>query len=169
LNQCAPGISWGSLSETVERACWKRAVSSTAWEVRFFADRFVMRNDSDRRLTYRLLKEEPDPDAIAAVSVNEHTVPAARAGEQMVFEVSLDPGGAARVELRRAVRPSRTFVREGTMYAGKVLVRRALSEFRDEFLVKHPVMLASAKRMVRALRASSDSLPRPGSERVTSR
>jgi hypothetical protein len=50
-----------------------------------------------------------------------------------------------------------------------VLIRRALSEFRDEYLVKHPVMLASAKRIVRVLKASSDSLPRPGAARATSR
>jgi hypothetical protein len=169
LNRSAPGLSWGSLSETVERACWKRAVSSSASEVLFFADRFVLTNDSDRRRTYRLLKDEAEPDAVAAVSVNERTTPTSRAGERIAFEVSLGPSETGRVELHRTLSPSRPFVREGAVYAGKVLVRRALSEFRDEFLVKHPVMLASAKRMVRALRASSDSLPRPGSERVTSR
>ena len=169
LNEVEPGLLWGSLSDAVKQACWKRAVSDTSWEVRFFTDRFVMSNDSDRRVSYRLLKEEPERDAVESASINARTVTPDRAGGQIIFELTLDPGETARVELRPSAGPARAGVSEGKVYASKVLMRRALSEFRDEFLVKHPVMLASAKRIVRVLKASSDSLPRPGAERTVSR
>jgi hypothetical protein len=128
-----------------------------------------MSNDCDRRVTYRLFKEEPDSNAVAGVTLDARPVAATSDANQIALEVTLNPGETARVDVQPSEAPSQSFVPEGKVYAGKVLMRRALSEFRDEFLVKHPVMLASAKRVVRVLKASSDSLPRPGAERVTTR
>src|SRR5207249_3106222 len=109
---------------------------------------------------YRLLKEEPDPNVTGTISLNHHTLPTVRVGDNICVELSLNPGQTARVRLRQTIRPSRRFAYDGNLYAAKVLLRRALSEFRDEFLVKHPIMLALAKRMAKLLRTSSDSLPR---------
>jgi hypothetical protein len=169
LNATAPAPAWMSLVEAVERACWKRAVSDNEWEVRFYTDRFVMTNDSDRPLRYRLLKEEPDSRAVTGVTVNGTAARTERIGGQIALVADLNPGETANVRLQLAAPSEPAFVPEGKVYATRVLIRRALSEFRDEYLVKHPVMLASAKRIVRVLKASSDSLPRPGAARATSR
>jgi hypothetical protein len=160
LNACEPHLSWGLLSETIERTCWKRAASDTLWEVRFFSDKFKITNDSDRRLSYRLLKEEPEPDAVT-VSLNDRLLPAVFDGGHLKIEVSLDPGETACVQLRQVVAPSGECAPKGGGYAVKVLARRILSEFRDEFLVKHPAMLVLAKRIARLLKASSDTLSEP--------
>ena len=44
-----------------------------------------MSNDSDRRVSYRLLKEEPERDAVESASINARTVTPDRAGGQIVF------------------------------------------------------------------------------------
>ena len=169
LNECAPAVSWRSLSETVTRACWKRALSPTSWEVRFYTDRFSLTNDSDLRITYRLMKYEPKVATVTGLSIDGCMTQPDRNPELLVYELSLNPGQSACIEVHRSASSSRALARDGKLYAGKVLVRRMLSEFRDEFLVKHPVMLTSAKRIVSALKATSDSLPSPGTEQITSR
>lgn len=157
LNECEPDLVWGSLAETVERTCWKRAVSPERREVRFFTDTFCITNNSQQQLSYRLLKEESDTESVASLVLNGRTVPISRRDSCIEIETSLLPGETARIQLHRPKMPSSTSVRGGILYEGKVLVRRALSEFRDEFLVKHPAILAPAKRIVRLLKATSDS------------
>lgn len=163
LNEGEPDLVWGSLAETVERTCWKRAVSPDRWEVRFFTDTFCITNDSQQQLSYRLLKDESDTESVASLALNGCAVPISRRDHCIVIETSLLPGETARIQLHRPKMPSSTLVRGGILYEGKVLVRRALSEFRDEVLVKHPAILAPAKRIVRLLKATSDSVDSEGS------
>lgn len=158
LNECEPDLAWGSLAETVERTCWKRAVSPERWEVRFFTDTFCITNNSQQQLSYRLLKEDPDTESVASLVFNGRTVPIGRSDRCIEIETSLLPGETARIQLYRPKTPSSTSVRGGIVYVGKVLVRRALSEFRDEFLSKHPAMLAPATQIVRLLKATGDSV-----------
>jgi hypothetical protein len=160
LNACEPELSWGRLQETLERSCWQRAISSTHWEVRFFTDRFQLTNRSDKRLSYRLWKEERDEGAEAAVSLGGHSKPLERLGDTLQIEIAVDPGQTVRVQVQPAAPLSRPFSNGGSLYASKVFFRRVLSEFRDEVLTKHPAFLASAKGLVRLLKASSDSTPR---------
>jgi hypothetical protein len=158
LNECEPDLAWGSLAETVERTCWKRAVSPERWEVRFFTDTFCITNNSQKQLSYCLLKEEADTESVASLVLNGRPFPSSRRDRSIEIETSLLPGETARIQLHRPKTPSFTLPHGGTLYGGKVLVRRALSEFRDEFLVKHPALSAPAKRIVSWLKATPDSV-----------
>ena len=158
LNECEPDLAWGSLVETVERTCWKRAISPEQWEVRFFTDTFRITNNSQQRLSYRLLKDELDRESVASLVLNGRTVPISRRDRCIEIETNLLPGETACIQLHRPKTPLTTAVGGGVLYMGKVLVRRALSEFRDEFLMKHPAVFAPAKRIVALLKATSDSV-----------
>ncbi len=159
LNACQPGLSWGTLQETIETTCWQRALSSELWEVRFFTDRFRLTNRSNKSLSYRLWKQERDLETTSGVSVGDHRKPMERVGDTLQIELVLHPGETACVQVNPA--PSRLVPssKEGSLYAGKVLFRRMLSEFRDGVLVKHPVLLSTAKKLMRVLKTSSDSVP----------
>ena len=157
LNECEPGLAWGTLAETVERTCWKRAASPAQWEVRFFTDTFCITNNLQQQLSYRLLKEEGDTHSVASLVLNGRAVPIGRRERCIEIETNLLPGETARIQLHRPKMPPSTAVHGGILYAGKVLLRRVLSEFRDEFLLKHPALLAPAKRTVRLLKATADS------------
>ncbi|MFZ0085277.1 MAG: hypothetical protein WAK78_08305, partial [Candidatus Acidiferrales bacterium] len=158
LNECEPDLRWGSLTETLQRTCWKRAVSSECWDVRFFTDTFCITNNSPLRLSYRLFKQEADMDSVTFLVLNGSNVPIGRRDQCIEIEMTLHPAQTARVQLHRRKPLLSTSRRAGFIYGGKVFVRRALSEFRDEFLVQHPAMLAQAKRTVRRLKATPDSV-----------
>jgi hypothetical protein len=156
LNGCEPDLAWGSLAESVERTCWKRAVTPERWEIRYFTDTFRLKNDSQQQCCYRLLKEERDAESVASVVVNGRAAPVNRRDRHIEVETSLLPGETADVRLHRVKIPSSASVHGGLAYGGKVLVRRFLSEFRDEVLVKYPSMLAPAKRIATLLKTTSN-------------
>jgi hypothetical protein len=157
LNESEPDLVWGSLAQTVERTCWKRIVSPARWDVRFFTDTFCITNNSQQKLSYRLLKKEADAESVSSVVLNGHTVPIGRRDNSIEIDTSLFPEETVRIQIHRPKTTLSISGRGGFLYPGKVLVRRALSEFRDEFLVKHPALLAPAKRLVRRLKATPDS------------
>jgi hypothetical protein len=158
LNGSEPELAWGSLAETVERTCWKRTVSPGHWEVRFFTDTFRITNNSQQPFSYRLLKDELDKETVTSIVLNGQTVQTSRRDRCIEIETDLLPGETAYIQLHRPKTHLTSAVGGGVLYKGKVLVRRVLSEFRDEFLIKHPAMFAPAKRIVGLLKATSDSV-----------
>lgn len=146
LNEAEPDLVWGSLAQSVERTCWKRALTQEKWEVRFFTDTFSLKNNSQQQLSYRLLKEEADNESLASLAVNGRLVPISRHDRCISIETTLLPGESARIQLQRTKTPPSTLVRNGIVYGGKVLLRRALCEFRDEIVVKY-----APKRILRQL------------------
>ncbi len=160
LQLAEPDLLWSSLSEIVERTCWQRAVAPDSWEVRFFTDSFSITNNSSRPASYRLLKEEPESDSVVSLMLNGSVLPFSRHDRGVAISTTLLPGATGRVQLHRQRKaPSSVPARRGIGYEGKVLLRRALSEFRDEVLAKHPAVLAPAKRIVKLLKATPDSDP----------
>jgi hypothetical protein len=159
LNSREPQLSWGDLSETLKRVCWRRAISANSWEIMFFTDEFILTNDFEDSVLYRLVKHEPEPEMISSVSIDMLPASMTRCDEGIRLELSLKPGQTARIQLQRVIAQSPARIRVGSLYGSKVLLRRLLSEVRDEFLIQHPLLLSPAKHILRILKASSDSPP----------
>jgi hypothetical protein len=160
LNSREPQLSWATLTETLERVCWKRAIADDSWEIMFFTDEFVLTNEFENSVFYRLVKHEPEPEMVSSVSIDGHPASMAHYEEGIRLELSLQPGQTVRIQLRRVIAQNPARIRAGSLYESKVLLRRLLSEVRDGFLVQHPLLLSPAKQILRMLKASSDSIPK---------
>jgi hypothetical protein len=76
-----------------------------------------------------------------------------------MFEVQAEAGQTIDIEIRDEATISAPAPRPlGMAHTAGVCVRRALSEFRDRALVKHPGLLAAATGMARRLKATGDSV-----------
>jgi hypothetical protein len=109
------------------------------------------------RRTFRLSRHEPDPSIVSEVLVDGGQVPFWLEGDVLRFEMEADPAAVVNVEVRDAVKPHRAAMRgPGLIYRVGVPVRRALSEFRDNTLTRHPRILEAATGLARAMKATAD-------------
>jgi hypothetical protein len=157
LNQVEPELKWTTLSSQLMQSCSIRSVSEKAAEVRFFTGKFQFRNTRATRTTFRLSKHEPDPSIVSEVLVDGRKVPFSLRGDVLGFEIEADPAAVVNVEVQDAPRPRSAAVRgPGLIYRVGVPVRRALSEFRDNTLTRHPRILEAATGLARAMKATAD-------------
>lgn len=157
LNQVEPELKWTTLSSQLMQSCSIRSVSEKAAEVRFFTGKFQFRNTRATRTTFRLSKHEPDPSIVSEVLVDGRKVPFSLRGDVLGFEIEADPAAVVNVEVQDAPRPRSAAMRgPGLIYRVGVPVRRALSEFRDNTLTRHPRILEAATGLARAMKATAD-------------
>jgi hypothetical protein len=145
LNALEPRIEWTDLATICSRACLTRIDDDGTIRVRFYTDRFSV-TDAGRGGSYLLT---PAVNAVGCtVTVNgQALVPSGEDGAAV--RVTLPPGGTADVRVMRDRRAAMASFRRGTMvHSTKVLIRRHLSDFRDNHIDTNRVFsaLAFAKR-----------------------
>jgi len=89
---------------------------------------------------------------IKAVLVDGDSVPFSLVKDFVEVEVEAGPGQARDIEIVNHPRPRGNARRMGLIHNSRVLVRRSLSEFRDNALARHPRLLHAATGLARALR-----------------
>ena len=156
LRNVEPTLTWPTLSAQLTRSCIMRAVSRNSVEVLFFTRRFRVENTDGDLRRFRLTKHEPDPARIRAVYVDGVSVPFSFESDCVVIEVEVEPGRARDVEIVDHPRPARGAGRVRLMDNVGAVVRRGLSEFRDNRLARHPRLLGAATRLAKALNVTGD-------------
>jgi hypothetical protein len=144
-----PGISWRPLHETVVRTHLQRDASGGWREVRFFTDTFKLSHTSAEARTYRLFRLVPDNKRVKRVVVNGEDLAFDLESSFLRFEVRADSPTALDVQVVAEVIKPTTAYSRGVRYQAGVAVRRALSEFRDNVVVRSDIgarTLASVKR-----------------------
>jgi hypothetical protein len=158
LNRLAPGLAWRPLSDQLMESCLMRALSESAMEVRFFTRRFRFKHARSPRTDLMLSKAEPDASAIAGVRVGGQSVPFSFEDGLLTFRHRAEPGRPIEVEvLARARPPAPAPKRLGARHTAGVIARRALSELRDNALMRYPRLLAAATGLATRLKATGSS------------
>jgi hypothetical protein len=156
LRNLEPALSWPTLSAQLAGSCLIRSISGAASEVQFFTRRFRLKNTHRERHRFRLSKHEPDLSVVRAVTVNGTDVPFACPDDRVGIELEVDPGQSVAVEILDRPSPTRRARSMGVIYGTGVFARRALSEFRDNTLSRHPGVLRAATRLARTLGVSGE-------------
>jgi hypothetical protein len=157
LHTFEPTLSWPTLSSQLMRSCMMRCVSDSASEVQFFTRRFRLENNGTRRRQFLLAKHEPDRSAVRAVLVDGVKVAFSFKGDLVQLELEADPGQPRNIEILDHPTPPSPGASFGVTHSAGVLVRRRLSEFRDNALARHPRLLNAGTRLARRLRVTGDS------------
>jgi hypothetical protein len=156
LRNLEPTLTWPTLSSQLMRTCIMRFLSPDSVGVQFFTRRFRLENTDENRRHFRLAKYEPDASAIRGVLADGISVPFVCHDNQVELELEVNPGQTRDIEVVDYPPPPRCVPRMGLLYNTGVFIRRALSEFRDNTLSRHPSLLRVATGLTDRLRVTGD-------------
>lgn len=157
LHELEPKLAWAPLSAQLMASCVMRSLSATSMEVRFFTRQFRFKNARSTGTALVFSKAEPDAAAISGVLVDGVEVPFSFEHGVLAFEHHADAGQVIDVTiLDRPRLPAAAPKPFGITHTMRVGLRRALSEFRDHALRKHPGLLAAASWMATRMRVTGD-------------
>ncbi len=151
LRTLEPGLTWPTLTSQLARSYMMRSISTDQKQVRFFTRRFELRNRRTSSCRFLLEKEEPEQSIICKIVVDGRSVPFRFNRNLIQLEVELGPNECANIEILDYPAPPIPITRSGVNYSAKVLLRRCLSEFRDNTLARHPALLTVAANVVKRL------------------
>jgi hypothetical protein len=146
VNGIAQGINWTDLEEVCTSACLVRDAPHGDLHVRAFGCRPHLRNDRDRVIRVRVVHHLP-ASSLAAVSWNDREIPFVEDGSGAACDLRLLPHERGVLSFHRAA--SAAPIEELTQSAGdrvRVFARRVLSEIRDNYLDRSPMLSEFARR-----------------------
>jgi hypothetical protein len=134
LNALKVSLTWRSLGDVVKRSYRQREISPDCVEIEMYASELLIENGSDRAKSYFVSRREREPHTIESLHAESRRVSWDSAGDYIRCEVNLGPGESTLLTLRfkaaeQAVRSS-----QNLGYAAKTMLRRYLSEARDNYL-----------------------------------
>ena len=158
LYQLEPDLTWPTLTSQLARTCQMRSLSNGSTEVQFFTRRFQLANRERGSGRFLLSKHEPDSATIQRVLVDGTSMPFSFEKGFLKLEVQTDdPGQVLNIEIVDREQPQQQASGFGIVHNTGVLLRRGLSEFRDNTLARHGGLLKIAKGVARGLQVTGDS------------
>jgi hypothetical protein len=150
INRAAPDIRWSSAGAAVRESILCRRDDRGILNVKAYAG--TVRTVNTSLSSERVLVEWSHPDhksQIESAYCNGLPCPVIDADEPGVrVSAVLDPGMSALFSIRYR-RPDTSLVHTGFRYNTSAIVRRRLSELRDNYISKSPSLLAAAKILQR--------------------
>ena len=154
MNEVDPELEWTNLASICSRACLQRETPEGEVEVHFYTRRFEVINKGKSPRKYVLsrcfdaAKQKPE------VRVNGQAHGYEWECDRLTIALNLEPGEKAEIDILTG-RPAQEMSQKwapGNAYQAKVLMRRVLSEFRDDHIETNRVLSGVLSR-VRRLRA----------------
>lgn len=156
LQDIEPGLAWPSLDIQLTRSNLRRNLDDIT-EVRFFTRRFQLIPRDGDSSRYRLSKFEPVSDAVEGVLVDGKSKALTFADGFLTLQIDPEPKQTTSVEIIYRGAPLTGLRSFGFSHNARVLVRRGLSEFRDNTLSQHKSLLKVAKIVVKKMKATGDA------------
>lgn len=157
LYQMEPDLTWPTLTSQLTRCCQMRGLTDNSTEVRFFTSRFQLIHREAGAGRFLLSKHEPDSTAIQKVLVDGNSVPFYFENGYLRLELPAEPGRVRNIEVLDRPSPDRRVNGFGMSHNARVILRRGLSEFRDNTLSRHTGLLRAAQKVARRLKVTGDA------------
>jgi hypothetical protein len=158
LYRLQPDLTWPTLTSQLTRSCQMRSLANGWTEVQFFTRRFQLIHREAGAGRFLLSKHEPDSAAIQTVLVDGTSVPFSFEKGFLKLEVQAGyPSQVLNIDILDRQEPQQQASGFGIVHNTGVLLRRGLSEFRDNTLARHGGLLKIAKGVARRLKVTGDS------------
>jgi len=135
LNALKVPLTWRRLGDVVRRSYRQRNLSPDSVEIEMYGNELLIENRSERAKTYFIRRGEHDADSIESIEAGSRQVSWHSAGEFVEFKVHLAPGESSLLALRFKSAEGAARSNQNVTYAVKTMLRRYLSEARDNYLV----------------------------------
>lgn len=134
LNSIEPRLEWTSLARICSQASLTRTDGDDI-HVRFYTSRFSLTNYDKQTRRYLVLRRQPDDHPLPLVTVDGRAWSCGRADGHLEIRLSLVAGETADIRLiSDARKPAVVKYRSTNFYDAKVLARRLMCEFRDNYV-----------------------------------
>jgi hypothetical protein len=161
LNALDERLEWASLANICSRACLTKTAENGDVHVRFYANRFRLKNTGTQTRQYVLLRQRHLDGRLPSATVDGCEWSCEQHGDSLKLRLSLDPGKTAEIRILLDHSAYATFERKQTLvHDARVLVRRVLSEFRDNHVDTNRVLdgIVSIARSFRSRRKAAHRL-----------
>jgi hypothetical protein len=142
LNALGVPLSWRRLGDVVRRSYRQRELSPDSVEIEMYGNELLIENRSERAKTYSIRRREHDADSIESIDAGSRQVSWHSAGEFVEFKVHLAAGESTLLALRFKAAEGAARNSQNVTYAMKTMLRRYLSEARDNYVVTTKSRLA---------------------------
>ncbi len=157
LYKLDPSLRWPGLTDQLMRSCRKRKLSNNSLEIQFYTRKFQLENDHPDRKSFLLRKYEPDSALIERVLVDGKGTPFSCENSFLELHIQTDPGETRKIEIVDREHSHGRAKGFGVVHNAGVLLRRGLSEFRDNTLARHDGLLKIARGVARGLKVTGDA------------
>jgi hypothetical protein len=128
-------LSWRSLGEVVRRSCRQREISSNVVETEMYGSELRLENRSEHRRRFCITKRELDTSAVKEVRAGTRPIPWTLSEGRIGFEIELAVAESTTVSVTFHDFPGTVQCQENIGYKLKTMLRRYLSEVRDNYVV----------------------------------
>jgi hypothetical protein len=146
LNAIKVSLVWRGLGEVVRRGYRQRKLSPNCVEIEMYGSELLIENRSDRTMSYFVRRREREPNSIESLYAGSHRVSWNSAGDYIEFKVDLAPGESTLLTLRFKAAGDAAYSGENLAYAAKTMLRRYLSEARDNYLAPAKARMVAFSR-----------------------
>ena len=152
LNSLNWNLRWRSLGDAITGSFNLRKLNGAEPCVEMYGTNLIYTNSRASSTGMTFIKEEGDFDCVQAVTVNGSPTDYVYQGGYLLFKVSVPPQESAELRIVYSGGQNVSAVQDGVKYRAKALLRRYLSEFRDNYLSRNAHLHHSALRIKEALR-----------------
>jgi hypothetical protein len=155
VNALEGRLEWTNLATICSRACLTRTTENGDVYVRFYTNRFWLKNDGTRTRRYILLRRQTPDGPSPSVTINGRVQECEREDRYLKICLSLDAGQIAEIRILYPKPDSLGFSHQRTtIHDARVWVRRMLCEFRDNYVDTNRVLsrIVSTARNFRSRR-----------------
>ncbi len=143
LNALRVPLAWRPLGDVVRRSYRQKEVSSDSVEVEMYGSELLIENRSQRVKSYLIRRREHDSNSIESLHAGSRRVSWDSAGDYIEFRLTLGPGESTLLTLRFKVAEGLAHRRQNLAHGIKTLLRRYLSEARDNYVLPTKLRLGS--------------------------
>jgi hypothetical protein len=152
LNSLKWKLRWRSLGDTISRSFRMRTHREYDRCVEMYGTNLVYANSHASPNGTTFIKEESDFDCVKDVTVDGRRVEHLQEGGHLKFQATVAPNESAELCITYSGDPKLPLSEEGVKYRAKAVLRRYLSEFRDNYLSQNELLQHGAVRIKEAFR-----------------
>ena len=146
LNALKVSLAWRRLDEVVRRGYRQRELSSDCVEIEMYGSELLIENSSGRARSYSVRRHECEPNGIEGLYAGSRHVPWNAAENHIEFKVDLAPGESMLLRLLFKAAGDVAQGPQNLAHNAKALLRRYLSEARDNYLMPAKARMSAFSR-----------------------
>ena len=146
LNSLKAPIVWRCLSDVVRRSYRQKPVSQDLLEIEMYGGELLVENRSDRAKNYLIRRREPDPNRIKSLHAGSYQLSWQSVRDHIEFDLTVGPGESTLLTLRFKVNEDVAHGYQNFAHSAKTMLRRYLSEARDNYLMPAKARIAAFSR-----------------------
>jgi len=141
LNALNCALSWRSLGGVVRRGCRQRQLSPGVLQTEMYGAELRLENRSGSRQRYLIRRRECEPSVIKEICDGSAPIAWSCVNDHINFETELGSGQSKSIGIRFHEFAENGYSGENVSYRFKAMLRRYLSEVRDNYIVKNNLHL----------------------------